>query len=377
MTDPNDIFSSNTSDESDPDASAAPRRRRAPWKPANHLMPDDDFQRRTIDTGSFEVVDAGEGTTALPRPAEEDEAGEDDEFQAVTIEPGVEVRKPVQAPPRPVRHRVSTARRARTRVWLSTILALLASVGAAMIVSTIFSLWTRPTFFSDEFRVGLNQVRATQQLVNIQPSPIPTNVLEVRIGIVAGHSGKPQDPQFELDPGAVCADGLTELEINMAVAQRVVASLRRDGYTVDDPLTEFDSKLENYQADVLVSIHTNDCGDYGPAGTGYNAASALSRRSTRGADEALLECLIQEYGATTNLPRHDGITVDMTEYHTFAEVSPDTPTAIIELGFMRLDRAILTQNPDLLAEGIANGIRCFLRPKIGPTPVEAAAQAGQ
>jgi len=31
----------------------------------------------------------------------------------------------------------------------------------------------------------------------------------------------------------------------------------------------------------------------------------------------------------------------------------------------------------LLAEGIANGIRCFLRPKIGPTPVEAAAQAGQ
>lgn len=123
---------------------------------------------------------------------------------------------------------------------------------------------------------------------------------------------------------------------------------------------------------MLVSIHTNDCSNYGPAGTGYNAASAASRQTTRGADERLLDCLIYQYGATTGLPRHYGITDDMTLYHTFAEVSDDTPTAIIELGYMLNDRAILTQQQELIAQGIANGIRCFLRPDVYGRPPSAS-----
>lgn len=246
-------------------------------------------------------------------------------------------------------------------VWWSALRNLAIALAAAVLVSTIFSLWTRPNFFSDEFRAGLNEVQATQRFVQIQPSPLPTDTHEIRIGIIAGHSGRPQDPNFEKDPGAVCPDGLTELEINEAVARRVVTILSQDRYMVD-LLAEFDPRLEGYQADVLVSIHTNDCQDYGPAGTGFNAASASARQTTRGADEKLLACLISQYAATTGLPQHFGLTYDMTEYHTFSEVAVDTPTAIIEIGFMRNDRAFLTQQQDLIAQGIVNGIRCFLLP---------------
>jgi N-acetylmuramoyl-L-alanine amidase len=200
-------------------------------------------------------------------------------------------------------------------------------------------------------------------VINIQPSPLPTDVREVRIGIIAGHSGKPQDENFDMDPGATCPDGLTELQINEAVAREVVAALRRERYTVD-LLQEFDPRLAGYQADVLVSIHTNDCQDYGEAGTGFAVASASARQTTRGADDYLLTCLTDQYGATTGLPHHQGLTYDMSDYHTFSEVAGDTPTAIIEIGFMRNDRAILTGQQALLGQGIANGIRCFLRPDL-------------
>jgi N-acetylmuramoyl-L-alanine amidase len=265
---------------------------------------------------------------------------------------------------------VSTRRRSAPKpptVWWSALRAILTASAAAVLVSTIFSLWTRPTFFTDEFRAGLIQVQATQRVINIQPSPLPTEAHEIRIGIVAGHTGPPLGEGLPEDPGAVCDDGLTERSINEAVAREVVTALRRDGYTID-LLEEFDPRLEGYQADALVSIHTNSCDDYGAAGTGYNAASASSRQTTHGLDERLLDCLITQYGATTGLPRHTGITYDMSEYHTFGEVAVDTPTGIIELGFMRIDRPILTNQQPLLAQGIANGIRCFLRPDLYGDP---------
>ncbi len=328
-------------------------------KPPSYDDDDDDFEVRIFDS-----------STPAARPI-----AADDDFDAVTVEPRRTARATAPAGAAAVQRSVVRTTRTRRRapaprpprVWLSTIRTLLIAGAAAVLVSTIFSLWTRPTFFSEEFRAGLNQVQATQRVINIQPTPLPTDIQEVHIGIVAGHSGAPQDSNFAVDPGAVCDDGLTELQLNEAVAREVVTALRRDKYTVD-LLTEFDSRLEGYQADVLVSIHTNDCRDYGEAGTGYNAASASSRQTTHGLDERLLNCLVSEYGATTGLPRHTGITFDMTDYHTFREVAVDTPTAIIETGFMRNDRDFLLGHQDLVAQGIANGIRCFLRPDIYGDP---------
>jgi len=323
----------------------------------------DDFEVRTVDTAA---LDGG--------------PSHDHEFSTVTLEPlpAGHAAPPGLAASRPRRTlaaRTQSRRRPHkpTPAWLIALRTILVVTAMAILVSTIFSLWTRPTFFSDEFRAGLNQVQATQRVINIQPSPLPTETREVRIGIVAGHTGQPQDSNFSEDPGAVCDDGLTERSINEAVAHKVVSTLRGEGYTVD-LLEEFDTRLEGYEADVLVSIHSNDCRDYGEGGgNGFAVASAQSRQTTQGKDEYLLSCLTSQYSATTQIPNFPNLTYDMTDYHTFSEVAVDTPTAVIELGFMRNNRDMLPQHQDLLAQGVANGIRCFLHPELysGITPTQA------
>jgi N-acetylmuramoyl-L-alanine amidase len=326
----------------------------------------DDFEVRTVDTAALDDMPSSPAT-------------HDNDFSAVTLEPQPTARaaQPALAPPQ---RRTSATRsqprhrsRKPTPAWLIALRTILVVTAMAVLVSTIFSLWTRPTFFSDEFRAGLNQVQATQRVISIQPTPLPTETREVRIGIVAGHTGPPQDSSFTEDPGAVCDDGLTERSINEAVAHKVVTALRREGYTVE-LLQEFDPRLEGFEADVLVSIHSNDCRDYGEGGgNGFAVASAQSRQTTQGKDEYLLNCLTSQYAATTGMPDFPNLTYDMTEYHTFSEVAVDTPTAIVELGFLRNNRDMLTQQQDLLAQGVANGIRCFLHPELysGITPTQA------
>lgn len=244
---------------------------------------------------------------------------------------------------------------------------------AALLVATIFSYWTPDEGFqSDTFRAKMRLAQVTQQPLNLITTALPTETSAYRVGIIAGHSGPPLDPSFDVDPGAVCDDNndgtpeLTELEINLEVSDLVARQLLRQGYEVD-LLEEFDPRLDGYRADVLLSIHANDCQDYGFGATGYAVAGPVARGVARGRDEALVRCMINEYGEVTGLPRHFGETRDMTFYHTFNEVSRDTPVAIIETGFMFADRQILTQNRSLIAEGIVAGLICFLEPAPVPT----------
>jgi N-acetylmuramoyl-L-alanine amidase len=51
----------------------------------------------------------------------------------------------------------------------------------------------------------------------------------------------------------------------------------------------------------------------------------------------------------------------MTSYHAFDEINADTTAVIIEVGFLNLDRQILTQHQDLVAKGISDGILCYVR----------------
>jgi N-acetylmuramoyl-L-alanine amidase len=183
-----------------------------------------------------------------------------------------------------------------------------------------------------------------------------------RIGIVAGHWWLDEGGQQSLDVGAVCDEGtaaqLTELEINMEVAQRVVFELRQDGYQVD-LLQEWDERLTRYRADVLVSIHADAC--IYPEASGFKVARVADSYVPE-VEDRLVACLAQHYAARTGLVFHrDSVTHDMTQYHTFYEIDPSTPGAIIEVGFMLADRALLTQRPDLVAQGIIDGILCFLK----------------
>ena len=64
------------------------------------------------------------------------------------------------------------------------------------------------------------------------------------------------------------------------------------------------------------------------------------------------------------------ITGDMREYHAFREIDPSTVAAIIETGFLNLDREMLTQQTDRVAAGVVEGILCFANNEnIEPTPI--------
>ena len=186
------------------------------------------------------------------------------------------------------------------------------------------------------------------------PTAPPTPSGPLPIGIVAGHWGS--------DSGAVCEDGLQEVDINLDIAERVVNTLRALGYEAD-LLEEFDDRLVGYRARALVSIHADSC--IYPHATGFKVARVVDS-SVPEAEDRLVDCLIRRYQARTGLAFHENtITVHMTQYHTFYEIDPQTPGAIIETGFMLADRDILLNRPDLVAQGIVDGILCFVE---GETP---------
>lgn len=256
---------------------------------------------------------------------------------------------------RRVKRRRARRRRQTVGVLGGIVRSFLVISIAAGLMATIFMWLTPSQFIADHVKAELSQAESTP-LVVLPPTPIPTPNWLRRIGIVSGHRG----PQVPPDPGAVCPDGLTEAEINFAVAQRVVLALRERGYSVD-LLDEFDPRLEDYQAAALVSIHANTCQNFGEVVSGYLIARA-SARTLAGADDLLVECVAQYYQQAVGLERRTGLTRDMTDYHSFREIHPLTPAAIIELGFMLADRDVLTLKQDEMAKGITDGILCFLEP---------------
>ena len=199
----------------------------------------------------------------------------------------------------------------------------------------------------------------------LTPSPAPTmaiptvdpDTLPPRVGIVAGHWGS--------DTGAVCPDGLQEVNVNVSIAVKVVQLLESLGYEVD-LLEEFDARLDGYDADVLVSIHADSCEPFpgaDPPLSGFKVAS-VEESAVPAEEQRLVECLADHYAARTGMRYHAStVTYDMTRYHTFYEVAQWTPAAIIETGFLYADRHIINGQPALVAQAIAEGIVCFLEPE--------------
>jgi N-acetylmuramoyl-L-alanine amidase len=225
-------------------------------------------------------------------------------------------------------------------------------LAGALIALLVVYLWFSPT--SDHGGVGRSD---PGRLAVLPPKAVPTpppsrrtvqGAGRPRIGIVAGHSG--------FDSGAVCPDGLTEVSINLNVAQAVVAQLEAEGLRVD-LLEEYDDRLDEYTATALISVHADAC--LYPEATGFKVASLEG--STNPLNQVLVECLASEYKDRTGMQFHaNSITYDMTQYHVFNTIRDQTPGAIIEVGFMLTDRELLTEQPDLVAQGIVDGIYCFL-----------------
>jgi N-acetylmuramoyl-L-alanine amidase len=182
--------------------------------------------------------------------------------------------------------------------------------------------------------------------------PTMTAAPKPLIGIVAGHWGN--------DPGAVCENGTTEMDVNLRIATLVAQYLKAEGYPVD-LMQEYDPKLRIYQAAALVSIHNDSCQYVNEEATGFKVAAAVGTVHQEKASR-LTSCLINRYQSRTGLKYHENtITPDMQEYHTFDEINSATPAAIIETGFLNLDYTLLTEHPDIVARGVADGILCYVR----------------
>jgi N-acetylmuramoyl-L-alanine amidase len=225
----------------------------------------------------------------------------------------------------------------------------------AFVIATLFTAWTEPGLLPGGLSEKLTSALTFQKLTPAPGVPTTTPRTSPRIGIVAGHSGN--------DSGAVCSDalgGTREVDLNLNVASLVREKLIAQGYDVD-LLAEFDSRLTDYKALALVSIHADSCDYVNDQATGFKVAAAISTMYPEQA-QRLTACLRNRYGEATGLPFHSGsVTGDMSNYHAFSEIDPYTPAAIIETGFMNLDHQILTENPDAIANGITSGILCFVR----------------
>jgi len=231
---------------------------------------------------------------------------------------------------------------------LSTIFSVMV---VGVIAATIFTAATPPGMLSG----GLPEKLAEAMTAAATPTPewpTPTARPRPRIGIVVGHWGDNNDP------GAVCPDGLTELSVNQEVATLVQQNLSAEGFDVD-LLKEFDPSLSGYQALALISIHADSCTYVNDQATGFKVAASLDTpRPEKTA--RLTACLRNRYAQSTQLPLHHSITADMSSYHAFGEINADTPAVILETGFLNLDRQILTQQPELIARGVSDGILCFI-----------------
>jgi N-acetylmuramoyl-L-alanine amidase len=235
-------------------------------------------------------------------------------------------------------------------------------LGIAILLATLFTALPSRGLVAGDFYERLSMILTPRspegETSNLQP--------QLRIGIVAGHSGN--------DSGAVCVDGngnvtLTEADVNLKIAALVQEQLTEKGYQVD-LMREFDTRLNGYRALAIVSIHNDSCDYINNEATGFKVAAALNTYDLNRANR-LTACLVNRYARATSLTFHAGsITSDMREYHAFREIDPSTVAAIIETGFLNLDREILTKHTDRIADGVVEGILCFANNEnIEPTPV--------
>jgi N-acetylmuramoyl-L-alanine amidase len=231
-----------------------------------------------------------------------------------------------------------------------------------MLLATALVAWTPQSFSTAALSYRLALLLTPQPAVD----PVGPAAPALRIGIVAGHSGN--------DSGATCTNeagevDLTEADVNLNIATLVQKKLVDRGFQVD-LLNEFDTRLNGYRAVAIISIHNDSCEYINDGATGFKVAAALNTHDVNRANR-LVACLVDRYHAATGLPFHAGsITSDMTGYHAFSEIDPNTIAGIIETGFLNLDRDLLTKHSDQVADGVVSGLMCFINNEnVVPTPV--------
>ncbi|MEJ2487601.1 MAG: N-acetylmuramoyl-L-alanine amidase, partial [Anaerolineales bacterium] len=115
----------------------------------------------------------------------------------------------------------------------------------AAVVATVFTIFT-PLGLTGGYGSGIDDIFSPPSAQNPDVFlPTPTPRQKPKVGIVVGHWGEYNDV------GAVCPDGLTELEVNLEIASRTQQILQAEGFDVD-LFKGYDDRLTDYRAIALV-----------------------------------------------------------------------------------------------------------------------------
>jgi hypothetical protein len=159
--------------------------------------------------------------------------------------------------------------------------------------------------------------------------------------------------------------GYDEWEVNMMIA----VALREQLEAADVIVELLPATVPiGYQADAFVSIHIDGVtGSQAEWRRGYKVAAPY-RSSPAGL--ALADAVAQSYAQITEMPEDSlGPSVNMRAHYIFSPhrfwhaVAPTTPSIMVECGFMTHpdDRALLLKQPELMAQGISQGVLDYLR----------------
>jgi N-acetylmuramoyl-L-alanine amidase len=196
--------------------------------------------------------------------------------------------------------------------------------------------------------------------------PVPKNVPTGprRVAIQAGHwksDEAPAELRRLIPQSGAEWEGVTEVQINLDIAQRVGVILNSKGIAVDILPTTIPV---GYVADAFVALHADS------DGVGENSGFKMAHGARRGPyEDALLNSIKNAFGAATGLPydaRH--VTSNMKGYFAFNwsryqhAVAAHTPAVILEMGYVSNDddRALMIDRADSLANAIASGVTRFL-----------------
>jgi hypothetical protein len=156
--------------------------------------------------------------------------------------------------------------------------------------------------------------------------------------------------------------GRTEVQLNLDIAQRVASMLRAKGLTVEIlPATV----PTGYQADLFIALHAD--GNNSSRPRGYKVSTRW-RSDVAALDAVLVQSIEDGYGKVTGMPQDLSITRAMRGYYAYSTYRGEeyrldgaTPAAILEMGFMSnaADRALMFNNPDLVARGVVAGVDNF------------------
>ena len=186
-----------------------------------------------------------------------------------------------------------------------------------------------------------------------------------RVGIQVGHWQTDNVPKeygtrLAFQTGTSWA-GITEVDVNLDIAERMAKLLQSQGIAVDIIPTTVPI---GYLADVFIALHCD--GDGVGVASGFKMAHS-SRRSPF--EDKLLSDVKQSYEKGTGMDWDaDHISRAMVGLYSFNwsryqhSSSPFTPSVIIEMGFLsnHHDRSLLVGQPDLIARAITDGIVKFL-----------------